>query len=69
MNVVKFESCAFILPDDMDAFRNRYGVDVLFLDGEEGNIMGLGPNDRDWREIPSGVESSVKVVKLHRDSE
>lgn len=55
MNIVQFDTCAFVLPDDIDAFRKRYGVDVLFLDAEEQIILGIGPNDHDWREIPEPI--------------
>lgn len=69
MNIVQFDWCAFVLPDNLDEFRKRYGVDILFFDGEEGSIVGLGPNDTDWREIPADVESGAKVVKLARSKE
>lgn len=60
MNIVQFDWCAFVLPDDMDAFRKRYGVDILFFNGEDGTLTGLGPNDTDWRVIPSDeVEGAI----------
>lgn len=62
MNVVQFESLAFIFPDDMDAFRKRYGADVICVDGEEGVIMVIGPNDSDWRSIPEDKDNGI--VKL-----
>lgn len=63
MNVVKFDNCAFVFPDDMTPFLKRYGVDVLYLDAEEGQITGIGPNDKDWRVIPSDAETGA-VVRL-----
>lgn len=63
MNVVKFDNCAFVFPDDMAPFLKRYGVDVLYLDAEEGQITGIGPNDKDWRVIPSDAETGA-VVRL-----
>lgn len=66
MNVIQFDWCAFVLPDDIDAFRKRYGVDILFFNGEDGSITGLGPNDKDWRLIPEDVEAGPKVVQLKR---
>lgn len=69
MNSVQNEYWAFIFPDDMDAFRKRYGVDVIAVDFEEGTIAGFGPNDTDWRALPlDGSEGSVKVVKFGKDS-
>jgi len=64
MNVVQGEFWAFIFPDNMEDFRKRYGADVIAVDLEEGSLAVIGPNDRDWREIPSDVESGLKVVKL-----
>lgn len=64
MNIVQYETMAFIFPDDMDAFRKRYGVDVICVDFEQGVLTGLGPNDTDWRNIPAEEESTVKVVKF-----
>ena len=68
MNIVKFDDygVAFVLPDDMTAFMQRYGVDALFLDAEQGVITGIGPNDRDWREIPTEVESGAKITTLKK---
>lgn len=64
MNVLQFENYAFIFPDDMDAFRKRYGIDVLWVDIFEGEILGLGPNDTGWRNIPAEDDGNVKVVKF-----
>lgn len=64
MNVIQYETLAVIFPDDMDAFRKRYGVDVIWVDFEEGTLVGLGPNDTDWRPIPAEDEGTVKVVKF-----
>lgn len=69
MNIVQFDSCAFILPDDMDSFRKRYSVDVLFLDEEDGSIMGFGPSDKEWRAIPEDTESGLTVVPFKRSKE
>lgn len=68
MNVIKFDEygVAFIFPDDMSAFMKRYGVDALFLDAEQGVITGIGPNDKDWREIPGDVESGAKITTLKK---
>lgn len=64
MNVIQFEYSAFIFPDDMVAFRQRYGVDVIYVDLEQGALFGIGPNDKEWREIPAMAEA--KVVKIVR---
>lgn len=64
MNVVQSESFAFIFPDDMDAFRKRYGVDLICVDLEDGVVLGIGPNDPDWRELPSDTSTGGSVVKL-----
>ena len=64
MNVVQYENYAFIFPDDMDSFRKRYGVDVLWVDIFEGEILGLGPSDTAWRNIPAEDDGTVKVVKF-----
>lgn len=66
MSVIKFDEygIAFVLPDDLEPFMRRYGVDVLVLNAEEGSIAGIGPNDKDWREIPSELESGARVSKL-----
>lgn len=64
MNVVQSDFYAFIFPDDMDGFRKRYGVDLICVDFEDGVVLGIGPNDKEWRELPSdGIESGA-VVKL-----
>lgn len=63
MNVVTFETMAFIFPDDMDAFRKRYGADVICVDAEEGVIMVLGPNDSDWRAIPEDRNNGVVTLR------
>lgn len=57
MNIVQFEWCAFILPDDMDAWRKRYAADIICLDAEEGIVWVAGPNDKEWREVPAGIET------------
>lgn len=67
MNIVQYESIAFIFPDDMDSFRKRYGVDVICVDFEQGALMGLGPNDTDWRHIPAEEHGDVRVVKFTKD--
>lgn len=68
MNLVQFETLAFIFPDDMDAFRRRYGVDLIYIDGEEGSVYGLGPNDTNWREIPQDAPEAPKLVPIRRDN-
>lgn len=69
MNVVQNELWAFIFPDDMDKFRERYGVDVIAVDLEEGTLAGIGPNDRDWRYLPADVEGTIKIVKFGGDKD
>ncbi len=66
MNVIQYEYIAFIFPDDMAAFRQRYGVDCLCVDLAEGVLMGIGPNDHDWREIPSDAPGGAKLVNLRK---
>lgn len=60
MNVVQFENIAFILPDDMDKWRQRYAADVIVLDAEEQTIWVIGPNDTEWREVPSVFTREAK---------
>lgn len=65
--IVQYENYAFIFPDDLEAFKKRYGVDVLWMDIFEGELLGIGPNDTEWRAIPADRESSQdggKVVKF-----
>ena len=68
MNVVQFEFCAFILPDDMDKWRQRYGADVVYLDAEEGAVWVLGPNDTEWREVPADPKGEGHVVSIRGKS-
>lgn len=63
MNIVQSESYAFILPDDMDAFRKRYNVEIICIDFEDGVVLGIGPNDKDWRELPD-TETGARVVSI-----
>lgn len=67
MNVIQYEGEAFIFPDDMDSFRKRYGVDVIYVDFEDGALYGIGPNDHAWREIPNDPPSFT-VVALRKDN-
>lgn len=67
MNIVQYEDRAFIFPDDMDAFRKRYGVDVIFVDFEDGSLVGIGPNDKEWRSIPADEPHNLTVVTLRKD--
>lgn len=67
MNLVQFEECAFIFPDDMDAFRKRYGADIIYIDAVEQVVQVLGPNDKQWRELPEDSDSP-KLVSIRRDN-
>lgn len=64
MNLIQSESFAFIFPDDMDAFRKKHDVEIICVDLDEGVVLGIGPNDNDWREIPSDPIVGGAVVKL-----
>ena len=68
MNIVQFESCAFIFPDDMDKWRQRYAADVIYIDAEEAVILVLGPNDTDWREVPADPKGEGNVVSIRGKS-
>lgn len=68
MNIVQFEDCAFIFPEDMETWRKRYAADVIFIDAVEGAIMVIGPNDTEWREIPADPEGKGKVVAIRGKS-
>lgn len=68
MNVIQFELCAFIMPDDMDAFRKRYGADIIYVDAELGSIFGIGPNDKEWRELPTNSTTGPTVIPMRKDN-
>lgn len=69
MNSVVLDNCAFIFPDDMDAFRKRYGADLIYVDGEEGYVAVLGPNDKEWRVLPDdgNPEAGAVVRSIRRE--
>lgn len=62
MNLVQFEECAFIFPDDIEAFRKRYGVDIIYVDAIEAVVLGIGPNDKEWRELPTELNGPRLVA-------
>lgn len=68
MPTIVLDNCAFILPDDMDAFLKRYGADVVYLDGDEGIIAVLGPNDKDWRTLPEEEPERGTIVSIRKDT-
>lgn len=68
MNVVQFEECAFIFPDDMDAFRKRYGADLIFVDAVDQVVQVIGPNDKEWRELPTNSTTGPTVVPMRKDN-
>lgn len=68
MPVVVLDNCAFILPDDMDAFLKRYGADVVYLDGDDGSVSVLGPNDKEWRDLPEEKSEGASIVRIRKDT-
>lgn len=63
MNVIQSEDLAFIFPDDMDEFRKKYKVDVIYVDLSSGSVQGFGEGDTDWKELPADAVQRT-VTKL-----
>lgn len=68
MNIVQFESCAFIFPDDMDKWRQRYAADVICIDADAQEIWVIGPNDTEWREVPADIKPEGTIVAIRGKS-
>lgn len=67
MNIIQSEDCAFIFPDDMDAFRKKFKVEVIYVDLVDGSIQGFGEDDKDWKELPA--DAVVRTVTKLRSTD